>query len=78
MVRYYFHVRRGEAAVLDREGVELADLAEAVGKLREAIHIEASEPLKVVPSTSGAVIVEAEPPGARGAADERSTSNSRL
>ena len=29
MPRYYFHVKRGQATVLDHAGAELADLAEA-------------------------------------------------
>lgn len=29
MPRYYFHVKRGQLTVLDHEGVELLDLAEA-------------------------------------------------
>ena len=29
MPRYYFHVRRGQMTVLDQEGIELADTADA-------------------------------------------------
>ena len=29
MPRYYFHVRRGQMTVLDQEGIELADAADA-------------------------------------------------
>ena len=29
MPRYYFHVRRGQVTVLDQEGIELADTADA-------------------------------------------------
>jgi hypothetical protein len=29
MPRYYFHVKRGQLTVLDHDGVELLDLAEA-------------------------------------------------
>ena len=29
MPRYYFHVKRGQLTVLDHEGVELLDLADA-------------------------------------------------
>ena len=29
MPRYYFHVRRGQITALDREGIELADAADA-------------------------------------------------
>jgi len=30
MPRYYFHVRRGQMTVVDKQGVELADNVEAV------------------------------------------------
>ena len=30
MPRYYFHVRRGQMTVVDKEGIELADNIEAV------------------------------------------------
>jgi hypothetical protein len=29
MPRYYFHIKRGQVIVLDQEGAELTDLAEA-------------------------------------------------
>jgi hypothetical protein len=29
MPRYYFHLRRGQMTVLDQEGIELADTADA-------------------------------------------------
>ena len=29
MPRYFFHVRRGDVTVFDREGVELTDIAQA-------------------------------------------------
>ena len=32
MPRSYFHVKRGQATLLDREGVELADIAEAANE----------------------------------------------
>jgi len=35
MPRYFFHVKCGQLTVLDREGVELADIANAV---KEAAH----------------------------------------
>jgi len=34
MPRYFFHVRRGQMTILDQDGVELADVAEAA---KEAI-----------------------------------------
>lgn len=32
MLRSYFHVKRGKVTLLDREGVELADIAEAANE----------------------------------------------
>jgi hypothetical protein len=32
MPRYFFHVRRGDVTVFDREGVELTGIAEAAGE----------------------------------------------
>lgn len=32
MPRYYFHIRRGRATVLDRDGVDLADVEEAAAE----------------------------------------------
>jgi len=61
MARYYFHVRRGQVTILDREGIELADLEEAGRQAaRRAWQIEASEALKGVPPTNGAVVVDDE------------------
>jgi len=40
MSRYFFHLRRGQVTVLDREGVELAsveDAAKEAGKRAQAI-----------------------------------------
>jgi hypothetical protein len=34
MPRYFFHVKSGQLTVLDREGVELADIANAVKERR--------------------------------------------
>ena len=36
MPRYYFHVRRGQLTVLDDEGIELADSADAEGEAENA------------------------------------------
>ena len=33
MPRYFFHVRRGQLTVIDREGMELNDFAEVARKL---------------------------------------------
>jgi hypothetical protein len=35
MPRYFFHVRRGGLTVFDREGVELAGIAEAARRWRD-------------------------------------------
>ena len=35
MPRYYFHVRRGQLTVLDQEGIELPDSAEAKAEAAE-------------------------------------------
>ena len=35
MPRYYFHVRRGQLTVLDHEGIELADSADAEAEAAE-------------------------------------------
>ena len=35
MSRYYFHVRRGQITVLDHEGIELADSADAEAEAAE-------------------------------------------
>jgi len=32
MPRYYFHVKRGQVTLFDRQGVELTDIAEAAKK----------------------------------------------
>ena len=58
MLRYYFHVRRGHVIILDREGVELANLEEATREaVRRAVQIEASEALKGVRPSGGMIIV---------------------
>ena len=58
MPRYYFHVRRGQVTILDREGAELPDNAEAeIEALRRAEQIVRGEALKGVPGRSGAIIV---------------------
>jgi hypothetical protein len=37
MPRYYFHVRRGQLTVLDHEGIELADSADAETEAAERV-----------------------------------------
>ena len=54
MTRYYFHVRRGRATVLDNAGVELADLKEATKEaVRRAVEIEAG-------NVTGSILVDDE------------------
>jgi hypothetical protein len=58
MPRYYFHVRRGKATILDHIGVELADLVAAAKEAaRRALQIEAIGTLKDVDG-KGAIIVD--------------------
>ena len=53
MPRYYFHVKRGQLTVLDHNGAELADLAEAE---KEAVR-RAREIVTREGPTKGCVIV---------------------
>jgi|RhiMethySRZTD1v2_1073278.scaffolds.fasta_scaffold1394982_1 hypothetical protein len=54
MPRYYFHVKRGQVTVLDHEGAELLDLAEAEKEaLRRAQEIVARDG----PMIKGSIIV---------------------
>ena len=53
MPRYYFHVRRGQLTVVDREGMELSDEVEAV---KEA----ARRGRQISTDERGAIIVEDE------------------
>ena len=58
MPRYFFHVKRGQVTVLDQEGVELGNTADAEREAaRRAEEIVAREALKGVPSSSGMIIV---------------------
>jgi len=61
MPRYFFHVRRGQVTVLDQEGVELADLDEAVQEAaRRALQIMAREALISLPPSKGMIVVDDE------------------
>jgi hypothetical protein len=54
MPRYYFHIKRGQVIVLDQEGTELVDLAEAAEEaVRRGREIVARDPS----TSSGSVIV---------------------
>jgi len=58
MQRYYFHVKRGPMTVFDREGVELLDIAEAVGEATpRAQAIVLQERLNAVPQGTGMIII---------------------
>jgi hypothetical protein len=58
MQRYYFHVKRGPMTVFDREGIELPDIAQAVGEAtRRAQSIVLRERLNAVPQGTGMVII---------------------
>ena len=57
MPRFYFHVRRGQATVLDNQGVELVDNVEAAKEaVRRALQIEDREAMHAARSM-GAIIV---------------------
>src|SRR5262245_32889133 len=58
--RYYFHIRRGRATVLDHDGVDLADIREAaVEAARRGREIASAEAPKGKP-LGGVVIVVAD------------------
>jgi hypothetical protein len=58
MPRYFFHVKRGQMTVLDQEGIELADTAEAeIEAARRAQQIVGEEASKGVPASNGMIIV---------------------
>lgn len=59
MPRYYFHVRRGQATVLDHRGVELVDPVEAAKEgMRRALQMEDGEASEH--QSSRAIIVDDE------------------
>ena len=53
MPRYYFHIRRGQLTIVDREGTELSDDVEAV---QEAVR----RGRQITTNEEGAIIVEDE------------------
>jgi hypothetical protein len=55
MPRYFFHVRRGGLTVFDREGVELAGIAEAARRGRE---IAVRDALNAVPRSAGVIVID--------------------
>jgi hypothetical protein len=59
MPRYYFHVRRGQATILDNHGVEFVDPAEVADEAaRRALQIEKRKPCKDLPRRSDAIVVD--------------------
>ena len=59
MPRFFFHIRRGRATILDHEGVELISTEEATNEAtRRALEIEANEPGNGVPPNDGAIVVD--------------------
>ena len=61
MPHYYFHVRRGQITVLDQEGIELADAAQAeVEAAHRAQQVVTGNVLNGVPVSRGTIIVDDE------------------
>ena len=61
MPRYFFHVRRGQLTVIDREGIELSDFAEVAREAaRRGRDVAAREALKGIPQQGGFIIVDDE------------------
>jgi len=61
MPRYFFHIRRGQLTVLDKEGIQLSNVEEAAKEAaRCGRQIATAEALKGVPPTNGLIIVEDE------------------
>ena len=61
MPRYFFHVRRGQITILDQDGVELADVAEAAREaVRRGREIARRNAANSVPLGVGRIIVDDE------------------
>lgn len=61
MPRSCFHVKRGQVTLLDHEGVELADIAEAANETaRRGREILAREAQKARLPTSGMIVIDEE------------------
>jgi hypothetical protein len=59
MPRYFFHVRRGQMTVVDKVGVELADIGEAVKEAaRRGREIATRESLNAVASEAGMIVID--------------------
>jgi Domain of unknown function (DUF6894) len=58
MPRYFFHVKSGQLTVLDREGVELADIANAIKEAAQrAQEIVSKDVLQGVSAVSRMIII---------------------
>lgn len=61
MPRYFFHLKRGQMTILDREGVELADVAEAAREaVRRGREIARQNAVNARPLGAGRIIVDDE------------------
>jgi len=59
--RFYFHVRRGQTTVIDREGMELANETEAaLEAARRGREIATADALKGIRPGGGLIIVDDE------------------
>jgi hypothetical protein len=59
MPRYFFHVRRGHVTILDREGMELTNVAEAAKEAaRRWREITVRESLRGVPPGGGMIVTD--------------------
>jgi len=60
MPRYYFHIKRRQVTVLDRKGVELADIAEAANEAARRGRNCSREAQTAHPPTSGMIVIDEE------------------
>ena len=59
MPRYFFHVRLGQVTLLDRHGVELADVTAAANEAARRIRdIAAAEALNPAPAKAAMIIID--------------------
>jgi len=61
MPRYFFHLKRGQMTILDRDGMELADVAEAAREaVRRGREVARQNALNARPLGAGRIIVDDE------------------
>lgn len=61
MPRYFFHLKRGQMTILDRDGIELADVAEAAREaVRRGREVARQNALNARPLGAGRIIVDDE------------------